>query len=558
MKKYIIGLVVIAGLLSAETLLAQQAPRYLVLFKDKTNSPYSIQNPEAFISQRAVARRQRQQIPITTQDLPVNPAYVTAVRQTGARVINTSRWFNGAVVEASASQLTAIQNLPFYQGLERNLPLANINGSSTPGLARIAATHDKRGTQAEIDYGRMFDQLALLGVPTLHQKGIQGQGVLIAIFDSGFSRANQLGYLKHLFDEKRILDTHDFVARDGDVYQDDNHGLNVLSTIAAYQPGTLVGAAYKADFALYRTENDRSETPYEEVTWLLAAERADSLGAEIINSSLGYSTFLGEFNTPAYNYTYANMNGNTTIVSRAARVAARKGILVVNAAGNDGDASWRYVSAPADVDSVLVVGATYLNRSYAPFSSIGPTANGIQKPDVAAVGVGTVIGNDLGAGGASTGNGTSFATPQIAGLAALLMQEFQTLTAQQLIDVLRRSGHQAARPDNLLGYGVPSAERAEEIIYREFGPLGTEPNVVSHFQLYPNPVTEEILIKPSGTPLKSGSVYQVLSPAGNVVMEVTDSDKPLSAIPVKHLPPGLYFLRITTDQHVQTIKFVKQ
>ncbi|WP_207506825.1 S8/S53 family peptidase [Telluribacter humicola] len=557
MKKYITGLLIVAGLLTAETLLAQQAPRYLVLFKDKANSPYSIQNPEAFLSERAIARRQRHTIPVTTQDLPVNPAYVAAVRQTGARVINTTRWFNGVVVEATMSQLSAIQNLPFYQGLERNLPLANINGTATPGLARIAATTDKLETLETIDYGRTFDQLALLGVPTLHEKGIQGQGVLIAIFDSGFSRANQLGYLKHLFDDKRVLDTHDFVARDGDVYDDDDHGLNVLSTIAAYEPGTLVGAAFKASFALYRTENEISETPYEEVAWLLAAERSDSLGADIINSSLGYSTFLGEFDTPAYNYTYADMNGNTTIVSRAARVAARKGILVVNAAGNDGDEIWRFISAPADVDSVLVVGATYLNRSYAPFSSVGPTANGLQKPDVAAVGVGTVVGNDLGSGGASTGNGTSFATPQIAGLAALLMQEYQTLTAQQLIDVLERSGHQANRPDNLLGYGVPSAERAQEIIQREFGPLGMEPGGIN-FQLYPNPVTEEIVVRWGNTPYKPGNVYQILSTTGSVLLEIKESEKPLLSIPVKHLPSGLYLLRITNEQHVRTYKFVKQ
>ncbi|HEV7349896.1 S8 family peptidase [Telluribacter sp.] len=558
MKLYFTGLLLVLGTFLSDNILAQNAPRYLVLFKDKTGSPFSIQNPEAYLSGRAIARRQRQNIAITTQDLPVNPAYVTALRQSGARVFYTSRWFNGAVVEATDTQLAAIRNLPFFRGLERNLPLANINSTTTPGIARLAETEQKLGTTEIIDYGRMTDQLALLGVPALHEKGLLGQGVLIAVFDSGFSRANQLTYLKPLFDTKRVLDTQDFVARDGDVYQDDNHGLNVLSTIAAYQPGALVGAAFGASFALYRTENDLSESPYEEVTWLLAAERADSLGADIINSSLGYSTFLREFNTPAYNYTYASMNGNTTIVSRAARFAARKGILVVNAAGNDGDDSWRYISAPADVDSVLVVGATYLNRAYAPFSSVGPTANGIMKPDVAALGVGAVIGTDAGQGGGASGNGTSFATPQIAGLAALLLQEFPFLSAQQLSEVLKRSGHQASRPDNFLGFGVPSAQRAEDIVMQEFAPLGTEPGALSTVTLFPNPVTEEIYLNSDVLPAAPSGTYQVLNVAGTILLEIKETTRPVASIPVKQLPSGLYFLRITTPGQVRTFKFVKQ
>jgi serine protease AprX len=558
-KKYLIIWLFLLGPFVGQPLLAQTAanPRYLVLFKDKTGSPFNTQNPLAYLSERSIARRQRQAIPVTTQDLPVNPAYAAGVRQTGARLIATSRWFNGAVVEATDAQLAAIRNLPYFRGIERNLPLANLNGTATTGLARTTGTNPKLARTEAIDYGRMKDQLELLGIPSLHEKGLRGKGMLIAVFDAGFSRATQLGYLKHVFDEKRILDTYDFIGRDGDVYSDHFHGLNVLSVIAANQPGVLVGAAYEASFALYRTENELSESPYEEVSWLLAAERADSLGVDIINSSLGYNTFEREFNTPAYNYTYANMNGNTTIVSRAARHASRTGILVVNAAGNSGADAWRYITAPADVDSVLTVAATTLSRTIGPFSSIGPAANGIMKPDIAAVGVGTIVGNDLGAGSASSANGTSFATPQIVGLAALIMEEFPFLSAQQVIQVLKRAGHQAANPDNFLGYGVPTARRTEDIVQRDFAPLAVAPATLPASFLYPNPVTEELVLDQELSQQGTSPRYEVLSITGQVLMEVKPTDRSGLTLSVLQLPAGQYLLRVRTEEQVRTYRFVK-
>ena len=554
MKKTIL-LTAFSFLLTQATAFAQSNPRYLVLFKDKTNSTYSVGKPTEFLSQRAVDRRKKQNIAVTENDLPVNAGYLSAIRQIGAKVIYPTRWFNGALIEASNTQLAEIKKMPFYKGIELNLPVANIT-SKSPGIARTAATHQKLGTTADIDYGQMNNQLALMEVADLHKKGFQGENMLIAILDNGFARADQVAYFKQLRDEKRIIDTHDFVARDGNIYNDGFHGLNVMSTIAAYLPGTVVGAAFKASFALYITENNSGESPYEEITWLMAAERADSLGADVINSSLGYTTFDDEFDSPAYNHTYKDMDGKTTIVSRAARYATRKGILVVNSAGNDGSNSWRYIGAPADVDSVLTVGATNYDRSYASLSSIGPNSAGIPKPDISAVGAGTIIGDFDGS--VSSGYGTSFSAPQIAGVAAILWQAFPNLTAQQVIYVLKKSGHMAATPDNFLGYGVPNLIKAQEIAQNEFSPLGTESELLSSVILSPNPAQDQVTISIPQTLTGKMANVSLYAASGASLQSATARLDSKYTIATGHLASGLYLVRLKVDNQERTLKFIKR
>ncbi|MCF2443062.1 S8 family serine peptidase [Dyadobacter sp. CY345] len=542
-------------LLLSEFSQAQTNPRYLVLFKDKTASPYSITRPTEFLSAKAIARRNKQNIAVTENDFPVNPAYVTAIKQTGATVIYSSRWFNGTLVEASASQLATIQNLAFYKGIEQNHALANLTTPSA-GL-RIGDIEATTRTTADLDYGRMREQLTLMGAEHLHQEGFQGENMLVAVFDAGFNRANELEYLKPLFDENRVLDTHDFISRNSNVYDDDSHGLNVLSIIAANQPGTMIGAAFKANFVLYRTENVFMETPYEEVTWLLAAERADSVGVDVINSSLGYNTFEGEFNTSAYNYTYQNMDGKTTIISRAARIATRKGMLVVNSAGNEGNKAWKYISAPADVDSVLSVGATTLDKSYAAFSSIGPNAIGQQKPDVSAVGSGTVLGNSTGTGNVTTGNGTSYSAPLIAGLATILWQAFPNLTAQEIFQALKKSGHMAANPDNFLGYGVPNAAMAEEIL-KNGVVLGTEPEAIDAVVLSPNPVEQDISLTFPPALIGKKSTISIISQSGKTFSTNQVILSKTQPIQTSSLNAGLYLIKVDVLNQSRTLKFIKQ
>ncbi|NIJ51974.1 S8 family peptidase [Dyadobacter arcticus] len=534
---------------------AQSNPRYLVLFKDKTGSPYTVEKPSTYLSERSIARRAKQNISITTRDFPVNPTYVAAVKQTGAAVIYSSRWFNASLVEASDAQLAAIKKLAFYKGIELDLPVANLTSKSA-GIERIEGVKEKFETVEDLDYGSMNAQLALMEVPEMHKKGFHGENMLIAVLDNGFAQADVVGYFKQLRDEKRIIDTHDFVGRDGNIYNDGSHGLNVLSTITAYEPGTMIGAAFKASFALYCTENNFGESPYEEITWLLGAERADSLGADVINSSLGYSVFDGEFNNAAYNHTYEDMDGKTTIVSRAARFATRTGMIVTNSAGNDGNKAWHYIAAPADVDSVLTVGATTYDRSYAALSSVGPNAAGQAKPDVAAVGSGTAVGTVNGT--VANGSGTSFSSPQIAGLATILWQAHPNLTAQQIIYVLKKSGHNAATPDNMLGYGVPSALKAEEIIANEFSPLGTEEELLSSVILSPNPANSQITLSIPGALVGKTAELNIYGINGMSRHNSMARLASVQTIATDDLPSGLYLVKIKVDQQERTLKFIKR
>ncbi|MCF0039491.1 S8 family peptidase [Dyadobacter fanqingshengii] len=531
---------------------AQSNPRYFVLFKDKNKSTFSVDKPAEFLSARAIARRTRQNISITTHDFPVNPGYVFAIKQLGASVIFTSRWFNGAVVEATAAQLANIKKLPFYKSIEFDLPVANIIGKS-PGVERIAA---KLEAEEDLNYGNMNAQLALMDVPQLHTKGFHGENMLIAILDNGFLNADQVGFLKPLRDAKKIVDTYDFMGRETNVFNDGSHGLHVMSTMAANQPGSMIGAAFEANYALYRTENDFLESPYEEITWLMAAERADSVGADVINSSLGYSEFDAEFDKPEYNYTYQDLDGKTTIVSRAARYATRTGMLVVCSAGNEGNKVWRYVTAPADVDSVLTVGATNYERVYTALSSVGPNAAGQQKPDVAAVGLGSVIGNA--SGNVASSNGTSFSSPLIAGFATILWQAYPNLSAQQLINVIKKSGHQASAPDNMLGYGVPSAVKAEQIIQEDYTPLGTEGDLLKEIVLSPNPVLDNasLTIPPHLIGKKATLSLYGLNGAALSVSEARLTS--VQSIAANQLSAGLYLVKIRIDSHEKALKFIKQ
>jgi serine protease AprX len=534
---------------------SQSNPRYFVLFKDKASSPFTVNKPSEYLSARAIARRNRQNIPVTQNDFPVNPSYIAAVKQTGALAIFPSRWFNGLVVEASASQLEAIKKLSFYKGIELNLPIANLT-SKSPGVERIAASESKLETTVDIDYGKMRDQLALLGVDQLHQKGFHGENMLIAVFDNGFVKANEIDYFKPIFDDKRLTDSYNFLTRTSNVYATGDHGRAVLSIIAANKPGTLVGPAFKANFALYTTESDLIESPYEEVTWLMAAERADSLGVDVINSSLGYYSFDGEFNTDAYNYPYSKMDGKTTIISRAARIASRKGMIVTNAAGNEGDKTWHHIVAPADVDSVLSVGATNYLRNYASFSSVGPNAIEQIKPDVAAVGDGTIFGSALGT--ASSGKGTSYSSPQIAGLATILWQAYSNLTSQQIINVLKKSGHQAAKPDNLLGYGVPDVLRAEAIILADFPILGTENEDLGSIVLSPNPAKDRIELDFPSNLEGQKATFGIILPDGKVLSSNNLTVQSKTSLAVNNLQTGLYLLRITVKNQIRTFKFLKE
>lgn len=418
--------------------------KVVVKFKDKSNSDYSSLPPTTYLSEKAILRRNIQNIQITPLDFPPNTTYLKAIREKGGTVIYTSRWLNAALVACTEESLKDILSLPFVSGLE------------TAGDIRFGAKLEEKKIFSPDSFGLSENQLSMLESQRSFDLGFKGKGILIGVFDSGFESVHTMPAFAHLVKENKIKFTYDFVANDGNVYDDDDHGTMVLSCISGILTNEFSGTAPDADVALFRTEDVETETKIEEFYWLLAAEKADSLGVDIINSSLGYSVF----DSPAQNYTYNDMTGSKALITRAANWAARAGILVVTSAGNEGRSSWRYITAPADGDSVLAVGAVNANQVIASFSSVGPSAKGIIKPEIVAQGQATAVipPNNV----VRFANGTSFSSPLIAGFAACVKQAFPYLTAHELRETILQSGSQALSPDNIKGFGVPTFSAVEK------------------------------------------------------------------------------------------------
>lgn len=428
-------------------LLAEAQGLYVVKFRDKANSPFQVAQPQAFLGPRALSRRAKQQLEIRPLDLPVNPSYLDQIQALGGKIIHTSRWLNAALVQTpNASTLGSIVALSFVTGLETQGDIRS-GGKLALNLPNSVQTPNFNLTQ-----------LTQLGADQMLREDITGKGILLGVFDSGFSMVHQNAAFRPVYAENRVVFTRDLVDSEADVYDDDAHGALVLSAIGGHLPDSFSGTAPGASFALFRTEDVFSETKLEEWNWLVAAEIADSLGVDIINSSLGYSTF----DVAAQNYQYSDMTGQKALITRAANWAAGAGMLVVTSAGNEGRSSWRYITAPADGDSVLAVGAVNANGQLATFSSLGPSASGKIKPEVVAMGSSTQLvapGSLL-----QLSNGTSFSSPLIAGFAAGVWQKYPQLTAMELRRVIMESGSLAQAPNNQQGYGLPNWQRIQEAL----------------------------------------------------------------------------------------------
>ncbi len=527
-----------------------QNSKYLIEFTDKHNSPFSLGRPTEFLSQRSIDRRIRQNIPLTNRDLPVNAAYVKAVRELGAHVWYTSRWMNAVLVETDEPTLAKISKLPFVKS-PAGPRVAGARFKNTGGTGtnqEYSNIDDKQWGITPADYGNALTQVAMLGADKMHEEGFTGKGLQIAVLDGGFRNADKLPFFTHLFTEKRILGTYDFVQNERSVYEDDSHGMQALSAIAAYQPGVMIGTGYDASFWLLRTEAGGSESRVEEVNWLIGAEFADSVGADILHSSLGYNTF----DDPTTNYRQSDMDGNTAISTKAADFAASVGILVVVSAGNEANDAWKKITAPADADSALAVGAVDRNGQWARFSSLGPSADQRVKPDVAAQGQGTTLGRTDGSVG--TSNGTSFSAPLLSGLAAGFWQAFPQLTNMEVISYLQRSASQASKPDSLLGYGIPDFSRAFA--------LAQEENNTKIGYLSPNPVLDgSITIQVNNRFLTKPLEVEVFDLKGrslakySVKQTLRENHFPLLA---PRLRSGLYLLRLTSEGQQQTLRLVKE
>ena len=430
-----------------------------VFFADK--GPEPLASAGAAVSPRALARRalRGRTSSVTLADAPLSADRVAAVAASSARVRHQSRWLNAMSVEATASQVAALEALPFVARVElvrrfrQRREEMSLRGASTEA-------EEPMRKASTLDYGTSFGQVNQIKVPFLHDVGLDGSGVVIAVLDAGFDN------LPHpAFASTRVIATRDFVNGDESVADggigEGSHGTATLSVIGGFQRGEIIGPAYAASYILAKTENTESETPVEEDNWAAAVEWAEAMGADVVSSSLGYLTY----DRPFPSYRASDLDGGTAISTRAADLAGERGVMVVNSAGNEGfDARANTLGAPADGHLVLAVGAVTSTGARAPFSSVGPTADGRIKPDVAAQGVAVKVARPDGSSGYATANGTSFSCPLTAGVVALLVQASPSATPSQVFDALRSTASQAGRPDNLLGYGIVNALAALRVL----------------------------------------------------------------------------------------------
>jgi subtilisin family serine protease len=511
--------------------------RYLVLLKDKKNSPFSITAPDKFLSASAINRRLKNKIEIREQDLPVNPSYIEEIKAAGAQIIYPLKWVNGVLIKEKPKNIAKIKALKSVLGLYKNMPL-----DSSSDLRLETQAKNLSNESAVLDYGNSLTQISQLGVDKMHAKGFTGKDVKITLLDDGFSQADQVGYLQNVYTEKRLLGT--LVTDPGlrSVYVGGAHGTNVWSTIAAQSPGKLIGTAFQAQFALAQTEEGNHELLVEEANWMRGAEWADSLGTDIITSSLGYS----EFDNSRYNHRYTDMDGRTTLVSKAAAWAASKGIVCIISAGNQGSDSWKYITAPADADSILSVGAVDRTGLRVSFSSIGPSSDLRIKPDIAAMGLSTITG--LPSGTIGSLNGTSFSAPLIAGLVAGIIQANPQKTAQEIIQVVRKSGNQASKPDQLLGYGIPHFDRISQLLNPV---LGVETQEKSTFKVFPNPASigQRIRVFTDGSPT---GTLEIINIHGAIVESINFRQAEFDFFAAPFVS-GKYYFRFTIGNQIKVI-----
>jgi hypothetical protein len=467
-----------------------QFTRYVVKLRDKGSNPFSLSTPSAYLSQRAIDRRTRYNIAIDSTDLPVTPSYVTQIDNVpNVTVLNVSKWLNSVTVQTTdANAIMAISALPFVQSVSgiaartgRGNGKFRIEEQTTP---YIPSGRNTQTTADFFNYGAgSFNEINLHKGQFLHNIGLRGQGMQIALLDGGFFNFNTLDAMDSIIANNQVLGTWDFISQNPTVSDDHPHGMQCLSTIAANLPGVFIGKAPKAGFYLYRTEDVATEYPIEEHNMVCGMERADSAGADVISASLGYF----DFDNALFNYVYANMNGNTTISVTGADLAAKKGMLFVNAAGNEGNSAWHFIITPADGDSVLAVGAVNTSGAVGSFSSFGPSSDGQIKPDVASVGVSAMIQST--ANTVVTGSGTSFACPNMAGLATILWQGFPEYNNMRIIRALREAGSIFTTPNDRIGYGIPDMKKAFSTLLAEYA---TSSSTVNGCRIFINWTSKDV------------------------------------------------------------------
>ena len=444
--KRLLFVICLLACLSGMDAMSQDSLRYHIDLKDKAATEFSLRHPERFLSVKALQRRQKQNLQVDSTDLPVPAAYIKAIRNTGVKVLLTSKWENFVTVSCNdTTKIDQIRALPFvksavkvWRGSGNQIPLSS--GRRDTIINEVTVNPDTI-------YGASYGQIHVSKVDLLHEAGFKGQGMTIAVIDGGYCNADVIPSIKKI----NILGTRDFVCEPRpNIYFDTSHGTGVLSCMGLNEPNVFVGTAPEASFWLLRSEDGRTEQEVEEDYWVMAAEFADSVGVDVINTSLGYNNFDDHVTS----HVYRDLDGHTAFISKAASMLADKGVVLVCSAGNSGDDVWKLITPPADADNVITVGALNRQLVNANFSSLGPSYDGRIKPDIMAIGNPSYL--MYGEGEIIRANGTSFSSPTACGMVACLWQALPHLTARELIDVVRRSGDNSQHPDNVYGYGLPN------------------------------------------------------------------------------------------------------
>ena len=521
---------------------------YWVQFTDKANSPYSINNPEAYLSQRALDRRARLGIEIDEYDIPVNPQYLQAVADCGAQLLNPSKWLNGvSVYTSSSSVIDAINELDFVEVVrncedypeaqrDKEIWLANeMKMSGSPVVARDF-------------YGGAHDQVYQLRVNELHDMGFDGTGVVIAVLDGGFVGTDTHRCFDNMREEGRLLGVRDYVYGSTSVYSQSAHGTSCLSTIAAYDPQNMVGTAPKASFYLFHTEDGDGENIVEEYNWVSAAEYADSLGVDVCSTSLGYI----DFDMPQWDHPFEHYDGHTAPMTIGAEIAASRGMICTNSAGNEGD-GYCTLGIPADAEHILTIGAVNAAGERAYFSSVGPTYDGRIKPDVMAVGQGTYVASPYSwYGDYYNGDGTSFSNPVLAGAVACLRQARPNASVQEICDAVRMAGNNAANPDSYNGYGIPDFVQAMEMLPLHVDTFVQQNEIIA---VFPNPSKGNVRIQMNEGYQAEIKVYDLM---GRHLTSYHFNGLNHTSIEqfLNTLDNGVYFIKADSELGSQTVRLV--
>lgn len=529
---------------------------FRISFTDKAGTAHTLSDPSTYLSQRAIDRRTMQNIAVDSTDLPLSEPYMDSVMTiTGGKLHISSKWFNYVVILITdSSKILGLQGKPFI----KNIEYIAYYGSGLHKLAKptsgsgISYNPVAKTTGSSAYYGASYSQSDLVNGDYLHDIGWKGEGKLIAVLDEGFQYVNTAPAFDSMMTGGRLIDQYNFTKANSDVFTSGAHGTTALSTMAANLPGIYVGSAPYADYALYNTEIAGSEQMLELDNIVAASERADSVGADIITVSVGYDQFT---HPTSYSLTYTDIDGKTTIAARGVNMAVSKGIFYVVTAGNEGGGPWNYILTPGDADSACTVGSVGLNRVPANNSSYGPNSAGHVKPNVCMPGApAAVIRNTTTPDFTS---GTSFATPQLAGWAACLMQASGNFTPYQIRTAIEKSAHTYDNPGTQLGYGVPNFHYALQLL--NIKNIATMPDADNWITAGPNPFVNELQIrvyseKNSELDLRLTDVNGKLMYTYNTKLGFGTQTIQLN---MPEMPRGIYFLNAIAGDAKASVKLVK-